>query len=179
MGYRRVVTGHSPDGKAIVASDAEVGEVITNDLFPGFELRTLWAGDEAPAYPDDGSPPESTSWFPPVGGFRFFQFTVPPDGSEPPGDIDPDAAVAAMEAVAPGLMATMEPDNPGFHTSDTVDVLFVVSGSCVLELDDSATIELREGDTLVQSGTRHAWRNPGGEPCLLVGRLAGARRATS
>ncbi|HWH43914.1 MAG TPA: cupin domain-containing protein [Thermoleophilaceae bacterium] len=68
---------------------------------------------------------------------------------------------------------------PGFHTSDTVEVLFVASGSCVMEPDDGATAELHTGDTLVQSGTRNAWRNPGSEPCRLVGMLAGAHRATS
>lgn len=50
-----------------------------------------------------------------------------------------------------------------------------MSGRVILELDDGATRELRAGDTVVQNGTRHAWRNPFDEPCRMVVVLIGAR----
>jgi quercetin dioxygenase-like cupin family protein len=71
----------------------------------------------------------------------------------------------------------MEPDAPGMHTTATVDFEYVVSGRCVLELDDGATRELGPGDTVVQNGTRHAWRNPFDEPCRLFVVLVGANHA--
>jgi hypothetical protein len=46
----------------------------------------------------------------------------------------------------------------------------------VLELDDGVTVELGPGDTVVQNGTRHAWRNPFSEPCRMVVVLIGAER---
>ena len=46
----------------------------------------------------------------------------------------------------------------------------------VLELDDGASVELGPGDTVVQNGTRHAWRNPYSEPCRMVVFLVGAER---
>ncbi|MGZ0177600.1 MAG: cupin domain-containing protein [Acidimicrobiales bacterium] len=49
-----------------------------------------------------------------------------------------------------------------------------MSGRCVLELDDGATRELAAGDMVVPSGTRHAWRNPSDEPCVLVAVLIAA-----
>ena len=55
MQVRRVVTGHSPEGKAIVASD-QVVEPIRLDLLPGAEFHRLWGGDSAPTFPDDGAP---------------------------------------------------------------------------------------------------------------------------
>lgn len=45
---------------------------------------------------------------------------------------------------------------------------------CVLELDDGATKELTAGDTVIQNGTRHTWRNPYDEPRLTVGVIVGA-----
>ncbi len=45
MGVRRVVTGHSTDGKAVVASD-EVVDPITLDLLPGYEFYRLWGSNE-------------------------------------------------------------------------------------------------------------------------------------
>jgi quercetin dioxygenase-like cupin family protein len=70
----------------------------------------------------------------------------------------------------------MEPDNPGFHRTDSIDMLYVASGQIVLTLDDGAEVTLNPGDTVVQNGTRHAWRNPGSEPAVVVGVLLGASR---
>jgi len=60
------------------------------------------------------------------------------------------------------------------HTAGTIDYEHLVSGRCVLELDDGATRELAAGDMVVPSGTRHAWRNPSDEPCVLVAVLIAA-----
>jgi quercetin dioxygenase-like cupin family protein len=43
-----------------------------------------------------------------------------------------------------------------------------------LELDDGATVHLRPGDTVVQNGTRHAWRNEGTETARLAVFICGA-----
>ncbi|MEZ5143509.1 MAG: cupin domain-containing protein [Acidimicrobiales bacterium] len=176
MEIRRVVTGHDTDGKAVVASDEEV-DGIRLDLLPGYEFHRLWGADEPPSFPDDGSAPPAHDYFPPLGGFRFGIFTVPPETTLAPSDIDVPAALAALEESLPGMAAHMEPDNPGMHTTDTVDYEYIVSGEIDLELDDGATVHLRAGDTVVQNGTRHAWRNRSSEPCTMVVVLVGARRA--
>jgi len=54
------------------------------------------------------------------------------------------------------------------HTTDTVDYGVVVRGEMTLELDDGQKVQLRQGDCIVQNGTRHRWRNPGTEPCLMA-----------
>ena len=79
------------------------------------------------------------------------------------------AALADLEAALPGLLDHNEPDNPGMHTTVTIDFEYVLSGRVVVELDDGATVELGPGDTVVQNGTRHAWRNPFHPPRLLIG----------
>jgi mannose-6-phosphate isomerase-like protein (cupin superfamily) len=173
MGIRRVVTGHSPEGKAIVASD-EIVEPIVPDLTPGIEFFRLWGADEPPHFPDDGSKPAHTAYFPPLGGFRFGLFTVPPDTTVRDPVLDLGAALAQFEALLPGVAGHMEPDNPGMHTTATIDYEYVISGSAILELDDGVEVEVHAGDTVVQNGTRHAWRNRGTEPCRLVVVLIGA-----
>ena len=82
--------------------------------------------------------------------------------------------IDALATALPGLAAHMEPETPGMHTTATVDYEFVVSGRVVLELDDGATRELHAGDTVIQNGTRHAWRNPFDETALMVVVLIGA-----
>ncbi|WP_155056749.1 cupin domain-containing protein [Streptomyces blattellae] len=161
MKIRRVVTGHSADGKSIVVSDEEV-DGIRPALTPGSETHTMWGGDAAPHFPDDGSQSATKRYFPPVGGFRFGFFSLPPAEARavaPPADLA--AAVAEFEANFPGMSSYIEPDTGGMHTTDTIDFLVVVEGELSLELDDGATVHLKTGDTVVQNGTRHGWRNHG------------------
>jgi len=176
MRIRRVVTGHTLEGKARIASDTEV-EGITVALAPGVEFHRLWGGDTAPTFPDDGSPLPFHTYFPEVGGFRFGLFSIPPQSVVPSGQLDIQAALKEIEEKLPGLAATREPANPGMHTTNTIDFEYVISGEVWLELDDGVEVHLRAGDTVVQNGTRHAWRNKTSEPCRLVVCLIGAHRS--
>lgn len=177
MDVRRVVTGHDADGKAVVVSDERVAPVRPS-LLPGTEFHRLWGGDEPPRFPDRGTLPEHGSYFPPVGGFRFGYFTLPPDdGRGVPEGLDVQAALAELDEVLPGLAGHMEPDDPGMHTTATVDFEVVLAGEVALELDDGATVRLGPGDTVVQNGTRHRWSNPGGEPAVLAVFIVGAHHA--
>ena len=174
---RRVVTGHDGSGKAVFTSDEQVAPVVL-DAMPGSEFHRLWGADAAPSFPDDGAPPPQPTYFPPVGGFRFGMFTIPPEGGPAPQLDDVAAAMAQIEERLPGMMGYMEPDAPGMHTTDTIDFEVILSGSCVLELDDGAKVTLEVGDTVVQNGTRHRWSNPGSEPCHLAVFLVGAHHTT-
>ena len=174
MDVRRVVTGHDADGKAVFVSDGTVAP-ITTALMPGTEFHVLWSADEAPSFPDAGDDPTLTTYFPTVGGFRFGHFTLPPEGSaELPPDLDIGAAIAELDGQLPGLMAHMEPDAPGMHTTATIDFEVVLSGQVTLELDDGASVTLGPGDTVVQNGTRHRWSNPGDVPVVIAVFLVGA-----
>ena len=174
MEVRRVVTGHDAAGKAVFVSDEPVAPVTTA-LSPGAEFHQLWGADEAPRFPDGGERPAAPTYFPPVGGFRFGHFTLPPEGSaELPPDLDIPAALADMEAKLPGMTSYMEPDAPGMHTTATIDFEVVLSGQVTLELDDGASVTLEPGDTVVQNGTRHRWSNPGDVPVVIAVFLVGA-----
>ena len=176
MSVRRVVTGHDADGNAVFASDEEVAP-ITLALLPGTDFYRFWGGDQTSEFPDDGSTPAAPTYFPPLGGFRFGMFTVAPDAESKIEDLDMEAAMAEMHTKLPGLAEYLEPDSPGMHTTATIDFEYVVSGRCVLELDNGASREVGPGDVVVQNGTRHAWRNPYDEPCVMVVVLIGASNA--
>jgi uncharacterized cupin superfamily protein len=111
-----------------------------------------------------------------VGGFRFGLFTVPPDSVMAAASIDMEAALQEAEEKLPGAIAYLEPDNPGMHTTNTIDFEYVISGEIWLELDDGVEVHLRAGDTVVKNGIRHAWRNKSSEPCRMVTILVGAHR---
>ena len=177
MKVRRIVTGHDRSGKAVFVSDAEV-EPVTAELMPGSEFHKLWGGERAPAFPDDGREPAQPTYFPPVGGFRFGMFSLPP-ASKVAGPLPADGAAAAreLEAKLPGLASHMEPDAPGMHTTATIDFEVVLDGEVWLELDDGKEVHLHPGDTVVQNGTRHAWHNRGAVPARLAVFIVGAHHA--
>lgn len=154
MTVRRVITGHDGEGRSVLVEDGAVEPAVVAG-FPGFQPHEVWAVDDTVTVPVTGPPGPTTTSFPPVGGVRF-QVAVFPPGAF---------------AVSGG------PDDPTMHVTDTVDYVYVASGAVTLELDDATEVDLRAGDTVVQQGTRHAWRNRGDEPCVIVGTLVGARRA--
>jgi mannose-6-phosphate isomerase-like protein (cupin superfamily) len=172
---RRVVTGHDAGGKAVFASDERVGVSSTGPGSAG-GIHQLWGGDEPPAFPDDGTSPTRAAFFPPVGGYRFLVVTLPPAGAVRPPEGDPAVIRADMERNFPGMASHMEADNPGMHTTDTIDFEYVLSGEVVLELDDGAEVVLHPGDTVVQNGTRHRWHNRTEEPAAYVAFMVGAHR---
>jgi mannose-6-phosphate isomerase-like protein (cupin superfamily) len=170
-----VVTGHDAQGRSVFVAD-EVLEHGRARALPGWEFLAVWGGDETPVVPNHGVEPEWTAYFPPPGGFRFSFSMVPPEGLEPPADLHPDEGAAEIERLLPGLLAHMEADDPGMHTTDTIDLEVIISGEVILELDDGAERRLRPGDTVIQNGVRHRWRNPGRVPCVMAIFMLGAQR---
>jgi mannose-6-phosphate isomerase-like protein (cupin superfamily) len=168
MDVRRVVTGHDKSGKSVFVSDEAV-EPVMPALMPAAEFHQLWGSDLTPQFPDDGSMPDWRTYFPPIGGFRFGMFTVPPAmAAADQAFLTAEEAMADMEGKLPGLVQYMDPSDPGMHTTDTIDFELVLDGTIVLELDDGAQVTLNPGDTVVQNGTRHRWTNPGDTPARLA-----------
>lgn len=171
---RRVVTGRNQQAKSVVLSDETV-EPVTAALLGEGGMCRLWGADGPVNLLQDGSPRVGEAWFPPAGGFRFALVVFGPEAPLP-ADVDMNSAVAELSRKFPGLVETLDPDNPVMHSSDTVDFNFVVSGEIWLELDDGTETLLRAGDCVIQSGTRHAWHNRSFEPCTVVAALIGAHR---
>jgi len=175
MHIRRLVTGQSATGQAVVVSDDRVAP-ITVGLLPGAEFHAIWGSDAPIALPSVGTRPSSPAWFPPTAGFRFGFVTLPPDANAVPSGPPPERAFVELAQKLPGMLEVLEPDHPGMHTTDTVDFGVIVAGEIWLELDDGAEVKLVAGDCVVQNGTRHAWHNRSDAPCLMAVCLLGAER---
>ncbi|HEX3614768.1 MAG TPA: cupin domain-containing protein [Sporichthyaceae bacterium] len=81
------------------------------------------------------------------GGLRYWLLTVPAD--------DP-AAPARM------------------HATPTLDLGIVLAGHLRLILEDGSSNDLLPGDAFVQTGTVHAWHNPGPDEAVLAVVVLGA-----
>lgn len=175
---RRVVTGLTSGGKSVIISDGVSPREMVLQHTPGFVSSPLWKVEAAPVVQNGDRTDriaEGGTMVMPEGGSAFWVITFPPDSVMMSADWDPAVAGPEMAAAAPGIAERMEADNPGMHQTPTVDYVTVIKGPIVLELDDGEKVVLEAGDTVVQQGTRHAWRNPGSEPVSIAVVLLGAR----
>jgi mannose-6-phosphate isomerase-like protein (cupin superfamily) len=178
MTLRRVVTIEDPLSRSTILSDGPIPRSTAFQHVPGFVTSLAWATRaqaSVPTAPFDAAA-NTSSWVPEPGGTCLLVITFPPDSIYQADEFDPVAAGAEHAAVLPGLAERFEPDNPGMHTTDTIDYGVVLEGSIVLELDGGQQIAFGKHDIVVQQGTRHAWRNPGNEPATVLFVLVGAQR---
>ena len=178
MQTQRIVTGHDQTGRSTVASSGPLPSVGEFHQFPGFAVELIWqtAPGPIPVHPvEAASPPNSV--LPAAGGSCAMRVTFPPEASAMPAHFDPQAAARELCERLPGLGELFEADAPGFHRSDTIDYGVVLEGEITLELDDGCRRLLRQGDVIVQMGTRHAWSNSGNAPARLLFVMVGAPRA--
>jgi hypothetical protein len=174
---RRIVTGHGANGASTIISDGESPWCASFSSIPGFQVSMLWATNgtavrASDALPDAGAWPDS--WVPASGGSRLLLVTFPPDSVMASDGFDGMAAHREQMEKIPGLAEAFEADNPGMHTTQTLDYGVVLSGSIVLELDNGQTRELNANDIVVQRATRHAWRNPSKSAATVLFVLMGS-----
>ena len=161
---RRVVTAVDPDGRSYLADDRLV-EPITVAAMPGYVWHRVWSLDETPAHPAPSAEVPDPSHFAPPGGIRFYLYEVPA-GEMVVREVAPEDR-REMDEKLPGRSGHMEDDHGGTHVTASLDLVFVVQGEITLVLDDGA-VDLGPGDTVVQNGARHAWRNRGDAPCRMA-----------
>jgi len=153
---RRLVTGCDARGGARFESDGTPPFTV-DDAASGYAVSSLWVLDAPPASPASGGEPPAGGWQlePLPGGLTWRLVRMPPPR---PGAAD---ALAAQMHGDPRF----DPERPGFHRTDTLDLMQVLGGRIALELHDEEIL-LGPGDCVVQRGTWHRWRVLGGEPCL-------------
>jgi len=141
MADKRVVTGIDDEGKSYV---------LAIDELPTDGMAVLWTYE--PSSIDDliaqvSEDEVATSVEPTPGVTTWVRAELPPG---PPSG-----------AGTPGI------DENGFHTTRTLDVINLLSGRLTLLLDRDE-VDLSPGDVVVQQATRHAWRNDGPEPAVII-----------
>jgi hypothetical protein len=175
MSLRRVVVGNV-DGASAVLSDEPAPRSHDFAHMPGFSQTLVWRTAPNPSRSFDGADPTlaAPSLVPPASGTSLIVVTIPPDTIFADPGFDPAGAAAEALEHSPGIAETMEPDNPGMHTTPTVDYDIVLDGEVWLELSDGREVRLAAGDVVVQHGTRHAWRNRSDRPATIAAILIGA-----
>ncbi len=161
---RRVVTGVNGEGKSVIVSDGPPPRSIK--LTGGLKMTDIWHLGSPPESPADGGDLDHyANLVPPPGGAHWRAVEYPPESAAPP-DPDVNALVAEINEKLPDFVAHADLSRLGMHQTPTIDFGVVVSGEIWLELDDGE-VHLKPGDSVVQRGTMHAWRNLSDRPCVM------------
>jgi len=170
-GFRRIVTGHDEQARAVVLSDAPPSRVVPVGGPGGPTFFEVWSTRDTPVRIDrqSGEPEENGLVLaPPKGGTRIRVIDFPPDG-------DAIRQLTAAEANAKfGEMGGADAARSGggaphplMHRTQTLDYGIVLEGELTLVLDQGESI-VRAGDIVIQRGTNHAWANRSGANCRVA-----------
>jgi len=158
---RRIVTGHDPQGKAVVlfddtvtASQRGVNGVTLFWVTSEFPVNTAGVADRA----------QTPVGVPPPGNGTVFRVVDFAPASPHAAPVDHVAILRAM-GIDPATQGYARHANT--HRTKTIDYAIVVDGEIDMLLDDSE-IHVKAGDVLVQQATNHAWVNNGTKPCRIV-----------
>jgi len=169
--FRRIVTGHDSEGRAVILSDTPPARVQQIGGPGGPTFFEVWNTRDMPVLIDrrSGEPEESGLVLaPPKGGTRIRVIDFRPEG-------DAIRALTAAEATEKfaemggkdaARSATGAP-HPLMHRTQTLDYGIVLEGELTLVLDDGETTA-RAGDIIIQRGTNHAWANRSDKNCRVA-----------
>ena len=170
---KRALTGRDAIGKSVFKSFDVTSKVVEIESNPGLTFYEIYRTEGLPQLTGQEPDPmlQGTTAFAGPGGTVFRLVSYPPrrpEGYKPPPGVTFESGLKELSEKVPGMGDHFDRSAPGMHTTDTVDYCVVVRGEMTLELDDGQKVHLRQGDCVVQNGTRHRWRNPLSEPCLMA-----------
>lgn len=169
---RRVVTGHDPQGRAIIQEDGPVPRVQRIGGPHGPLFYEVWNTRETPAAIDHtaGEPHETGIQLgPPKRGTRIRVLDIPPEDKSLSA-ITPDQAkahFAEVGAAAASSHSGSDSRHAFMHRTETIDYGLVLEGELTLIMDEGETI-VRAGDIVIQRGTNHGWANRSGRHCRIA-----------
>jgi len=169
--FKRIVTGHDSEGRAVILSDAPPTRIQQIGGVGGPTFYEVWNTGETPVLINrESDEPEESGLVlaPPKGGTRIRVIDFPPESEA----IKSLTATEAAEKFAEmgGKEASQSESgapHPLMHRTQTLDYGIVIEGELTLILDRSETT-VRAGDIIIQRGTNHAWANRSDKNCRVA-----------
>ena len=170
--FRRIVTGHDAEGRAVIQEDAPPPRVQRIGGAHGPIFYEVWNTVTTPAPIDraSGEPAESgIRLSPPKNGTRIRVLDIPPEDDSfaamtPEERVAHFAEVGAADAAADGGTNSR---HAFMHRTETIDYGIVLEGEIVLIMDEGETL-VRAGDIVIQRGTNHGWANRSASNCRIA-----------
>lgn len=143
--FRRIVTGHDENGKAVFVEDEICPHIKCLFNMSNHTNTEIWKSVEMPV-DNSGSADDH------IGDCL----------STPPGSNGTVLRIVEFPAACEELSKVV------MHRTPTLDYAFVIKGEITAVLDDGAEKIMKAGDFLIQRGTNHGWINRADEPCAIL-----------
>lgn len=170
--FRRIVTGHNKQGKAVVQKDGPPPRIekIGGDIGPLF--YEVWNTRETPARIDHSSDEPNEDKIiltPPVNGTRIRVLDIPPEDPSFENISQEQARAHFAEVGAESASSHQDQGSRHafMHRTETIDYGIVLEGEITLLLDEGGTVA-HAGDIIIQRGTNHGWSNRSDKPCRIA-----------
>jgi mannose-6-phosphate isomerase-like protein (cupin superfamily) len=165
----RVVTGHDPDGKAIIASNGPLAAIVELAAIPGMIFHEVWETSGTPAPVDNCADPTTGPMMhgAPKNGTRIRFVDLPPDTNYLAEAHTRMKALFEEVNNVEGLTTKSDSPHPMMHRTESIDYGIVIEGELTLILDDTE-VPLKPGSVVIQRGTNHAWANRTDRPCRML-----------
>ncbi|MGW0949902.1 cupin domain-containing protein [Streptomyces sp. NPDC002623] len=174
---RRIVTGHTADGRSTIISDGPSPNVFASETVAGFGAIVPWLtepGDVSNSGSDDPATADAdVPMYPKAGGTVLRIASFPPDADYVDGAADSLFGDIGGEHARDAAGETGNGRHFWFHRTDSLDYAIVLEGEVWLLTDDGEALA-REGDVIIQRGTSHAWSNRSDRVCRVAFVLIGA-----
>jgi mannose-6-phosphate isomerase-like protein (cupin superfamily) len=167
---RRIVTIDDEAGKSVAIADGPSPDVRSDPARPGYSSVRIWVADSSPVsigeYRDSVLQQHTVE--PPRGGSVCRIVTFSPDETFL-GKVGAKEIEAFFRSMGSPSASTYSPKalHPYMQKTQTLDFCLVLEGEITLVLD-TAEVQLKAGDTIVQRGTNHAWSNRSNRPCRIA-----------
>jgi len=170
--FRRIVTGHNSDGKAVIIEDGAPPRTarVGGEIGPIF--YEVWNTRETPARIDRASGEASEDGIvlaPPKNGTRIRVLDIPPEDDRIKS-VSPEQARALFTEIGAADASShdaAQSRHAFMHRTETIDYGIVLEGEITLILDEGETV-VRAGDIVIQRGTNHGWANRSGRNCRIA-----------
>lgn len=164
--FRRIVTGHDADGKAILLTDAAIETYMIGGE-NGAKFHEIWSTEQTPIItPEPQAAQNGLVLAPPKGGTRIRVIDFPPEG-DAIRNMTKEEAFEHFKSMAGGYAFDPDAPHPLMHRTETIDYGIVLEGELMLILDRGETVA-KAGDIIIQRGTNHAWANRTDENCRVA-----------
>jgi quercetin dioxygenase-like cupin family protein len=158
---RRIVTGIDEQGRSVFLEDGPSPAQSLIPERPGYRVTNLWRTVAGGAVDAPDGITEMSGVLPPPGGTVIRIIDWPPL-PEDPVELRRVMDLTFARAFPDAHRAVSEGEHPGMHTTATIDYAIVLEGEVFAIVEQEERL-MKQGDVLIQRGTRHAWANRSGK----------------
>ena len=166
---RRMVTIDDENGKSKLLSDTYLSNPFLDQARPGFKRYQLWLTGQTPAALESLLQIDSSKEIlsPPTNGSVLHIYHFPPDDHWIADVKEQDVKAYFSAFQESNLSLYSRGKHPYYQKSKSLEFCIILKGEITLILDKE-DVHLRQGDTVVQKGSNHAWSNHSNEECILA-----------